>query len=677
MKLLDQMTHPDLYRVNVFRILEVPVDASSQEILERQQQVEIAIRLNLPIPRGDAPAMRLRATTPNQRRQAFRRVNDPEKRLIEELFWIWRPTELDPVVERAFHSLYNDDLDQAVGHFEQYVGAVDCFFSRHNLAILYHAWALDLIQDEVSFSSVQAMFRRALANWASALSSPAFWEYVRHRAILLDDPRLIRSGVRPLQEGIPKLLLRILAELARDACTRGRTGEAQGLIQLIRESPFPRPMVEAVLAAGATTTKERIYASVKDATEKGRDDPLLAAHEAERLIQQLEPMLSIVNAFLPAKALAAQLLGDHVAMALLDCQVAYAAKTDDWSRSVTLLNRAISFASTEDTQARLREELQIVQEHETRGGRWYGSGYWELAPALIERLERARKLMEAESFDEAIDILAELAMGRTRPGLRDDDQHLAVRPLSCVLNRRAIRRLNSVEFEYVPPVYQQAIEKAKAARKPRFGPAAETPPARKSSFVLPVSPLRCQACDLAVSEDYVRVPLRGISILVCAECTSRARVAEKAQEARNRRHVTEACKDLLFSRQINPKDTQSARWYDLLARMAQLHEVTLPATQDRQHELGMVTLSELIRRQPDRLERVDSTWLTGVARHQVEAVAKLLDEPSPVRGRALGLLQRMGAAATPALPYLRAAAAGAASQEEAQQVTDLIARLDA
>ena len=89
-----EIATPDLYRMNAFRVLGLPVDASSSDLAKRQTMLKMLGKLGadasvphhgiLPLnPPADADALR----------QAGHRLRDPESRIVDELFWFW-PVDL-------------------------------------------------------------------------------------------------------------------------------------------------------------------------------------------------------------------------------------------------------------------------------------------------------------------------------------------------------------------------------------------------------------------------------------------------------------------------------------------------------------------------------------------------------------------------------------------------------
>jgi len=73
---------------------------------------------------------------------AIERLRDPEKRLIDEFFWFW-PDKSDSACNEALELLSANRINEALDILERKKEYDASGRTAHNLAVLYHARALD------------------------------------------------------------------------------------------------------------------------------------------------------------------------------------------------------------------------------------------------------------------------------------------------------------------------------------------------------------------------------------------------------------------------------------------------------------------------------------------------------------------------------------------------------
>ena len=132
---LFKMARPDIYRINGFRVLELPVTASPREISSQLR------KLNLMENFGDISQREkgVLALTPlpdsDIRSAAVHRLNDPESRLVDEFFWFWplRPG-LAEDMDEATVAIKRNDFQKAVSIWNRHeLEGSEANVSMHNL----------------------------------------------------------------------------------------------------------------------------------------------------------------------------------------------------------------------------------------------------------------------------------------------------------------------------------------------------------------------------------------------------------------------------------------------------------------------------------------------------------------------------------------------------------------
>lgn len=197
MERLRELTVPELYQRNAFRVTGIPTTATRRMARQHKQHITTAARAGADIPSpGELPLPGRRSV--EQYGAAFDVIDHPQRRIVDELFWLWGAPDgacgCDPGLHRA-----------------------------HDAAVRAHARALD---EELSGRTAPAEgedgWSAAAAGWRSALDHPGFWDHLRHRVTALDDRRLAPSALPELGEEFRRALVAPLAVLAARAAAPQR-----------------------------------------------------------------------------------------------------------------------------------------------------------------------------------------------------------------------------------------------------------------------------------------------------------------------------------------------------------------------------------------------------------------------------------------------------------------------
>ncbi|HEY6425447.1 MAG TPA: hypothetical protein VIY28_19830 [Pseudonocardiaceae bacterium] len=182
---LLEVAGPDLYRRNAFRVTGLPTDAPGRTVRERRQKATAALAVGasseLPLP---APA------TSEEIRAAFDDLGDAQRRIVDELFWLWSTPN---ATCSCVSSLHGD----------------------HDAAVRAHARALDA--ELAGDPGTGVLWADAAQRWTALLRRAAFWDHVRHRIHALDDRRLDESTLDALRDTLPRALVKPVVDLAAAA----------------------------------------------------------------------------------------------------------------------------------------------------------------------------------------------------------------------------------------------------------------------------------------------------------------------------------------------------------------------------------------------------------------------------------------------------------------------------
>lgn len=368
--LLDACT-PLVYVHNAFRISGLAVDATARDIKRRIDDLKHAEEL------GDSEVEHTHAfaldpaPTLEHIREAARRLQDPERRIIEELFWFW-PNEWGG--GRADHSLTalsNGDKDTAFKTWSSALSngnGASHVVAKHNLAVMYQLVALDSEQLALEHDltpdqhqTIAKYWRTSFNWWEDLTADEMFWSLISDRIRMMDDPRLTTGFSRRMRTTFPEALDKINAMLAVAFFEKGKLDLGRNHVTYMLETHQGLDDVPKTLAIVTKPLKTRIESSVEKARTAAQREPKKAAQGARDLLNAVAEPIKIIKMILPTTDHERIDLCDSVAETCLTCQIAFARETKDWDTSLQLLDTAKAYAASEETKGRLEENFALVK----------------------------------------------------------------------------------------------------------------------------------------------------------------------------------------------------------------------------------------------------------------------------------------------------------------------------
>lgn len=210
--LLLEAAQPNIYSINAFRILELPVDCGEQDLSKRQKMIDIANKNDQPPPAGPGRALPLDETPDFYTiHNALERLRDPERRFIDEFFWFWPHALGDGRGDEALAVLRERNLEGAVEIWTDYANTYsEENVSVHNLAVLSHTLALDLENkslaaplSDAQLKKLEIYWKQTYKRWKMLLSHEGFWSRLVAHVKDFGDPRLDSSTVDEMRRMLP------------------------------------------------------------------------------------------------------------------------------------------------------------------------------------------------------------------------------------------------------------------------------------------------------------------------------------------------------------------------------------------------------------------------------------------------------------------------------------------
>jgi hypothetical protein len=454
---LQTMLRPELYRNNLFRVLNLPVTATAREVQRREARRQMEAKLGLATEQSANGILALKPPPDEARIQiALEQLHSPTDRFLAELFWFWPKSH---GADKALLALDGGDIDLATKQWTDDIAQPELrIMAQHNLAVLYHLLALD---DEVELAEgtasrqqatrIQTAWQRTLSYWHDLTEDPDFWSAVSARAAALDDARLPADVIRTIKEMLPSGLLQINARLALAAAQHSDSTAAQRHIRLLGASKFDITARNGAIRNALKPWQDQISQAVESAKANWTRTPHRANAHVRSMHLACQQLLATIDVVLADDSAQGGSPGsnpyrgmrdglhDMVAEAMLDGQTAYTRKTDDWKEGIALLDLAHKVAAGGALRARLTENVGILQENAKSANDWCAPGYWDLPDDTIAVLEAARERTRTGDFDGALNSLLSLDISVGRP-LR--------RAAAYCLSVSGIRTFNTVITEY-------------------------------------------------------------------------------------------------------------------------------------------------------------------------------------------------------------------------------------
>lgn len=353
---------------------------SAREISSQLRKLDIMEKLG-GTNQGEGDILPL-ATPPdgNTRREVAQRLNDPESRLIDELFWFWPLNLSSPEnVDEALVAVKRNDLEGAVLIWTSHeVKGSEANVSKHNLAILYHMLALDLEHIEAiqpllkeQIAQKRDYWKQVYPRWQVLLNHEGFWQRLSERIREVDDPRLTSGTAHRIREGLPLSLLSINATLAVQAAQKGNNKEASYHVGLMLESGLDKAVANEALRKAVAPIRDQIKSIFAKEESKIEKAPHHADKVANNVINQTSQLLAMLDMLLPKRHPTLEAAHDDVALLILRSQIAFANKTRKWHGPIVLLKQALQIAASASTRQRIQENIKIFRENLLYGICWF------------------------------------------------------------------------------------------------------------------------------------------------------------------------------------------------------------------------------------------------------------------------------------------------------------------
>ncbi|MGA2247559.1 MAG: hypothetical protein ABSH48_21445 [Verrucomicrobiota bacterium] len=364
--LLEAATR-DLYQKNAFRALGLAVDATVREISKHgariKQMEESGIRFT-PKP-GAFPLSS--PPSHDEIRTTLQRLQDPEKRLVDEFFWFWPELFSQSQLDPAILALQAGDSATAVKIWTlKESDPTSGVVALHNLAVMWHMTALECENQAAGVRSGESWRSRldgywaeAFGHWEHLVRGEILWQKLEERVRQLNDPRLTNGFVYRFRKALPMAIGKINGELALDYIEAGEEGAASTHARFMRETNHGLLDVEQteqlVMAPASRRLKEQIAIGLRATAQpaNGGDAALELAAQAARAVALFDLICGGNSRFRND-------LFDEVADACNKIQLAYDRATGDEQKCIKSLQAVLPFTTFSSLRAGIQRNIVIL-----------------------------------------------------------------------------------------------------------------------------------------------------------------------------------------------------------------------------------------------------------------------------------------------------------------------------
>jgi DNA-binding response OmpR family regulator len=363
--LLDAATK-DLFRKNAFRITGLSVDATVRRISKHERDVMVFVDVGQD-PHTERAAFPMKPP-PNQQdfRDAFQKLKDPEKRLIDEFFWFWPEEFGNSESDLAIQALAKGDTKTAMEIWAASENdEASGITAKHNLALVYHVSALDWenysVKNEIAEERRQKIteyWKGAFNRWERLAIDDRFWDKVTALIRQLNEPDRLPTGfARRMRATLPEALDKINAELAVAFAESGKIELARLHIRFMRETNQGLDNVEKTAELVLTPASNRLKEQIKSARDRGEKKPPEAAKVALELFGQAGQTLNLFDLFFAKDNELRNDLFDEVASVCNRLQIVYYKETGDDKTCLEILKAILPFATSTDLRQLIEKDI--------------------------------------------------------------------------------------------------------------------------------------------------------------------------------------------------------------------------------------------------------------------------------------------------------------------------------
>jgi len=351
---------PDLYRTNAFRVAELHVEASTVDFRKRLEKVQIMEKLGMQPESANSCIALVPSPSAAAVRAAIERLADPEHRILEEVFWLWPLEQGTASQDRALLALKQRELNPAVAIWQRRCADNTDEVAIHNLAVLYHARALDA--EGNGAPDLDELWGKAWRYWRLLEGHAPFWKRLQRRIEDLDDPRLTSHFVSRLHNDLILLLSGINVQLAYKAASNSNTSALSRHMALLGASGLGNVYQLRLIEAALQPVRDSLNTYAAHVDDQARENPAQSDKVIRKYLEDVHPLLSTVSLLLPKGNSIRDGCHDQVATTVRGLLIGFGNSTKNWHTCREILRECKSIAVSASAVSFIDEDLKTVTE---------------------------------------------------------------------------------------------------------------------------------------------------------------------------------------------------------------------------------------------------------------------------------------------------------------------------
>lgn len=531
--LLD-LANSDLYLHNPFRTLRLNADASLREIKKKQRLLTLSQEIGI---ESDDPTH----TSEVILNFPYDDNNEPVKRLLHRIFWIWpdkekKQTDFIPV----------DYFATAISFWERQIkSGRSVVVPLHNLAVTYQLVFLESVQAGRQFSELaeasgelKNACEKSLQYWMRLLKTKNFWQRIYDWVAEENDPRLDANFLKRLRKQLSSFVCVIYLNAAKKLRDSGKSDQSADIVNQIWNIELPENVRENALNYQFQKTRELVQSQVNAYQES-----VIAMHPpaAEKILREnlteIKGSLDFAELLTVGKFQNSMTaLVDTVTASFLNTIKKHDALGKGLFLSMHTLADMRDLPASASLHQRVVDEQQKAREIFNKGNYWYTEIYFNTRELILNSLERSHQHFKAQNYNSANSLLE--ALLNNTADLTEDEEKTINQSLSTSLNSQAMGYFEKMIGILGKPRRLHMMIKTRKKESSFWG-------------------TYCSACGQRIVGKYFNYSFEGEKYIVCDYCARLDQSVTSNTRSKSRESILMGIKLTRKAIEINQRNSQA------------------------------------------------------------------------------------------------------------------------